>query len=506
MDSTWPSSVHALSVDHKLQQASSTMADHCATFTRSRKIPHTTLEIPWNTPPFPKRPKSGKPYEAIARDARQRLFLDWMDAEDAAVLATGHHADDNVETLILGQLHSPNSMQVLEPCRRWGMGDSTRSLAFAGISGMRKSVIRPLLPFTKDQILATCEQLNLNYIVDQTNFQPDLTPRNRIRELLRNNGNTSVSELCTPQPAPSSAKQTEFRSMALDAATSTELASNSTIVDAIGSLLRVHDLPQGMRDNRMLNDALRASAHLCTQTKAYLDAEASKYLELHRHPSPPSTFALLDGERPAGQKLCRTIIYRILRFVSPFPWGSVASQAHRKTEAADALVELLWPTLAAPLPSAPVTRGALVQWSPVVIRRDGQIKLATNKNFPAKSGDRRGWLASRQPAYVIPGTEEGSDGVLDITQAVAESLWAGGNQHVETLFDCRFLVRICVDALPAQCQANIRTGEGTIGIRPSGAHWYPTLVWRPTGGIAVDISHNDSAGSTVWEANPVREL
>lgn len=147
-DPSLPTSVHALSIDHALQAASSEMADHCARFARDRGIPLVRFSVPWGKPPFPRRPTKTA-FEAIARDARQRLFLDWMVRENVSTLATGHHADDNVETLVLGHLRSSNSMQTIEPCRRWGMGDAVDTLGFAGLYGMNSWVIRPLLTFSK---------------------------------------------------------------------------------------------------------------------------------------------------------------------------------------------------------------------------------------------------------------------------------------------------------------------------------------------------------------------
>jgi len=133
------------------------MAEHCTRFTRAHNIPHVSLRIPWGSADYPARPAPEASFERIARDARQRLFLDYMHREDVkcSVLATGHHLDDQVETLLMGRVVSAASSQTISSYRRWGMGDarpvdsSGSSLAFFGVRGMDKWIIRPLLPFSK---------------------------------------------------------------------------------------------------------------------------------------------------------------------------------------------------------------------------------------------------------------------------------------------------------------------------------------------------------------------
>ena len=45
----------------------------------------------------------------------------------------------------------------------------------------------------KDRIMATCEEQNLDYVTDPTNFQPQLTMRNAIRHVLQNGGISKLS-------------------------------------------------------------------------------------------------------------------------------------------------------------------------------------------------------------------------------------------------------------------------------------------------------------------------
>lgn len=168
-------------------------------------VEHTTSRIPWSEDPFPPRPLFGEAFESIARTARYHLLLQALKRADANVLAFGHHADDQVETSLmrLGRGTTEIGAGGMRPCRRWGMGmgRGEGKLGWAGHEGMSKWIIRPLLDVSKvrhsfswpfsfglrvvqDRILATCEENNLDYLTDSTNFQPHVTLRNAIRQVL----------------------------------------------------------------------------------------------------------------------------------------------------------------------------------------------------------------------------------------------------------------------------------------------------------------------------------
>lgn len=232
---------------------------------------------------------------------------------------------------------------------------------------------------------------------------------------------------------------------------------------------------------------------------------ALEHLELHRYSSPGSTFLLLSGSRRPDRNLCRAIVYRILRFVSPFPWGSVASQAHRRTEAVDELISMIWDC---PPPTHAVTKGSLVQWTPVIVRANGKIKLGITKALISQPGDRSGWLASRQPAYTVPGLDKASDSVLDVTRIVVDALRDGKDDHVEVLYDCRFLVRVFLEALPDDCRANLLAGEDSLRITPRAPYWLPHLIWRQYNRSDAALPQTSDSGPprTLWQSTPIREL
>ncbi|KAI9070009.1 PP-loop, partial [Trametes sanguinea] len=109
-----------------------------------------------------------------------------MDKLQTDVIAFAHHADDQVETAIMRMSQGSGSrgLAAMRPVRRWGMGKKDNEYFAFGADGMRKWIVRPLLHVSKDRLLATCEANKLEYIHDPTNFQPDLTFRNRIRQTL----------------------------------------------------------------------------------------------------------------------------------------------------------------------------------------------------------------------------------------------------------------------------------------------------------------------------------
>lgn len=100
-----------------------------------------------------------------ARSIRYHFFEELMDLQDYDYCLTAHHGDDQVETLLF-QLFRGNSTSVLK-----------------GIPERRDPYLRPLLMFTKEEILQVCHLKNLKYRVDHTNLQNDYV-RNQIRNKL----------------------------------------------------------------------------------------------------------------------------------------------------------------------------------------------------------------------------------------------------------------------------------------------------------------------------------
>ncbi len=108
-------------------------------------------------------------FQEWARNARYRFFNEVMQKENIKVLLTAHHADDNLETILM----------------RFIKGSSLKG--YAGISKMTTengyNIYRPLLMLSKEDILDYAKVNNLKYFEDSSNKEDDYT-RNRIRKYI----------------------------------------------------------------------------------------------------------------------------------------------------------------------------------------------------------------------------------------------------------------------------------------------------------------------------------
>lgn len=115
---------------------------------------------------------SGESVETAARKARYGFFATVMRERRIHTLLTAHHADDNLETVLERLLRGSGTR---------GMGGIPADRAWEiGTDGEPCVICRPLLSWTRRDILAACGELGLDYVTDSTNLETDCT-RNRIR-------------------------------------------------------------------------------------------------------------------------------------------------------------------------------------------------------------------------------------------------------------------------------------------------------------------------------------
>lgn len=125
-----PGAFMVATVDHGLRREAADEAAYVAQLCKERDIPHAILS--------PETPIVGN-LQSSARQARYDLLGQWADQNGLQWIATAHHADDQLETLL---------MRIF------------RGSGIAGLSGIRETygrVIRPLLGFTKNQLIEYCE-------------------------------------------------------------------------------------------------------------------------------------------------------------------------------------------------------------------------------------------------------------------------------------------------------------------------------------------------------------
>lgn len=161
--------LYAVHVHHGIRGADAD-ADlaFCREVCRTLHVPLFAVRI--NAPALAK--KQGQSVETAAREARYRHFARLMRAHKIPLLATAHHADDNLETLLF------------RLCRGTGTQGLCGIPAHAPLAGTNKDeklcVFRPLLHLTKREILDACQALGIRYVTDATNACQDYA-RNRIR-------------------------------------------------------------------------------------------------------------------------------------------------------------------------------------------------------------------------------------------------------------------------------------------------------------------------------------
>lgn len=117
-------------------------------------------------------PKSG--FEEAARHVRYQFFKKTMNEHGADTLMTGHHQDDQVETILM-KLTRGSSLEQLT------------GIEFAQ-PFHQGQLIRPLLSFTKKDIYLFADEWHLKHVEDETNQTLDYSRnrfRNRIIPLLK---------------------------------------------------------------------------------------------------------------------------------------------------------------------------------------------------------------------------------------------------------------------------------------------------------------------------------
>lgn len=108
---------------------------------------------------------TGESVQMTARTIRYAFFSELCEAHGYTKIATAHHANDNLETVL------------------FNLAKGTGISGLTGIASFRKGVIRPLLPFSRDDIRAYAEAAGIIWREDHSNAKNDYH-RNRIRNLV----------------------------------------------------------------------------------------------------------------------------------------------------------------------------------------------------------------------------------------------------------------------------------------------------------------------------------
>ena len=103
--------------------------------------------------------------EETARDLRRDFLLNTAQVRGCHLVALGHHADDQSETFLLRLLRG------------------SRVTGLAGMRTINGSIVRPLLPFSRQELLDYLQSEGLEWREDLSNLDQRFT-RNRIRHQL----------------------------------------------------------------------------------------------------------------------------------------------------------------------------------------------------------------------------------------------------------------------------------------------------------------------------------
>ncbi|KQD48033.1 tRNA(Ile)-lysidine synthase [Acinetobacter pittii] len=144
MSQIFPQKIRVIYIDHQLQSKSAEWGEFVAKQATHLNIPYTIQKV---------QVTDGN-LEAQARQARYQAYLQHLQANEILVLA--HHQQDQAETVIL------------------------RLLSGAGVNGLAAmqsidhrvdmTIWRPFLDLTREQIAEWTTQLEIEYVVDPTNY------------------------------------------------------------------------------------------------------------------------------------------------------------------------------------------------------------------------------------------------------------------------------------------------------------------------------------------------
>lgn len=165
----------AVHIHHGLHPDADQWLEHCRLICEDLDVPYLPIHV--------KMDLTGKSLEAAARKARYDALQSIMNAEDE--LMTAHHQDDQAETVLLQLFRGAGikGLSVMPSISRFGKG----------------YLVRPLLTWSRKEILAYAKRARLEWIEDPTNDDQRLD-RNFLRQtifpLLRQHWPAITDVLC----------------------------------------------------------------------------------------------------------------------------------------------------------------------------------------------------------------------------------------------------------------------------------------------------------------------
>lgn len=138
--------IHAIHINHQQSEADDIWQAHCIQICAQLNIPLHCVSV--NLQQF-----AAQSMELAARNARRQVWQQTLNAGDLLLLA--HHADDQAETILYRMLRGtgPRGLVGMRECSKLG----------------NISLMRPLLSFTKQEILQYAQAAKLQWLEDHSN-------------------------------------------------------------------------------------------------------------------------------------------------------------------------------------------------------------------------------------------------------------------------------------------------------------------------------------------------
>lgn len=192
-------SITAFIVDHRLRPQSTTEAQSVANYLGQLGMKHEILTLNWGDVSNPSQIAN---LESTARRMRFQALGRACAAAGIYTLLLAHHADDQAET-VLARIHAGylgTGLTAIQPKMPIGECHGMHGVSKSGyrrhldpgagyppffVESGGVQVHRPLLDFTKSELIATCTTKCIKWHEDATNADQTLTPRNAIRKLLQ---------------------------------------------------------------------------------------------------------------------------------------------------------------------------------------------------------------------------------------------------------------------------------------------------------------------------------
>ena len=152
----FPATIEAATVDHQLRAASIDEARFVGALCATLDVPHETLTIGI---------LAGQNVPDAARRARYTALEGWQTRKRLDWIATAHHADDQLETVIMRL---------------------NRASGVGGLSGIRRrygTIVRPLLGWRRAELVALVESAGIEPVDDPSNHDSGYD-RARLRKAL----------------------------------------------------------------------------------------------------------------------------------------------------------------------------------------------------------------------------------------------------------------------------------------------------------------------------------